>query len=103
MNLDRQCHIKNYLLSMTLLAAASLGACASTADNLADGSSLRTIVVAQTDDPFASGRHGTATPQGTDPEVAASAVKTLRERGAAGGATSRPGLFDVLLGGMSGK
>jgi hypothetical protein len=30
-------------------------------------------------------------------------VKTLRERGAAGGATSRPGLFDVLLGGMSGK
>lgn len=103
MNHDRHTHLKKYLLSVTLLAATSLGACASTADNLADGTSLRNIVVAQTEDPFASSRYGTSAPQGTDSEVAAGAVKALRERGAGAGAASRPGLFDILLGGMSGK
>lgn len=97
----RDSHSRIILTLATLLATAALGACASTAENLADGGSLRAIVIAQTDDPFASTRHGTMTPQGTDPEVAASAVKSLRERGT--GAVSRPGLFDILLGGMSGK
>jgi len=92
---------RNWLLLATLLTTSGLGACASTADTLADGSSLQAIMVAQTEDPMASDRHGTRAPQGTDPEVAAGSVKTLRERGT--GAAPRPGLFDLLLGGMTGK
>lgn len=101
MSIERHTVLKQYFIFGTLLAASALGACASTTETLADGSSLRNIVIAQTDDPFASTRHGTSAPQGTDPEVAASAVKALRERST--GAASRPGLFDFLLGGLSGK
>lgn len=101
MNTDFERAKSNLLLGL-MLSMPALGACASTGENLADGSSLRAIVIAQTDDPFASDRHGTASPQGTDPEVAAAAVRTLRERGSGSGA-GRPGLFDVLLGGVSGK
>lgn len=101
MNLEYASRSTSWLLLATLLTTSGLGGCASTADTLADGSSLHSIVVAQTEDPLASDRHGTRAPQGTDPEVAAGAVKTLRERGAGG--ASRPGLFDLLLGGMTGK
>lgn len=95
----------NTLRASLLLSIVALTACTTTSDGLSDGlgdgTSLRAIVIAQTDDPFASERNGTRAPQGTDPEVAAAAVKGLRERGSSAG--SKPGLFDILFGGMSGK
>ncbi len=95
----------NILRASLLSSIAALPACTTTSDGLAnglaDGTSLRAIVIAQTDDPFAGERNGTRAPQGTDPEVAAAAIKGLRERGSSAG--SKPGLFDILFGGMSGK
>lgn len=88
-------------VTFLLVLTAGLGACTTPDQRLADGTSVRAVVVAQTDDAAASVRNGTTTPQGTDPEVAAGAVKGLRERG--GGSGSKPGLLEALFGGLSGK
>lgn len=89
------------LLCAASVATMLLGGCATVDSSLANGQNLRAIMTAQIDDESASARHGTTAPQGTDPEVAAAAVKSLRERGSGG--TPRAGLFDILLGGKGGN
>lgn len=88
-------------IAAVMLLTSALGACVTSADKLADGTSVKSVVLAQTDDPAATARNGTTTPQGTDPEVAAGAVKGVRERG--GGSSSKPGLLEALFGGLAGK
>jgi hypothetical protein len=92
------------LFSIVMTAAATpwlLAGCATLDHDLGNGKRLQAILAAQTNDAQASERHGSSAPQGTDPEVAASAVRNLRERGADGAKPS--GLFDVLLGGAGSK
>ena len=78
-----------------------LSACVAVDSNVADGRSVRALVAAQTDDANATDRHGTAAPEGTDPEVAAAAVEAVRSRGR--DASEKPGLFDILLRGLGSK
>jgi hypothetical protein len=92
---------RQFQVALLSLVSAGLCACTTVAPDLADGESLRTLIVSQTDDKSASTRYGTVTPQGTDPEVANTAVRGLRSRG--GGTSSKPSLFDVLLGGTASK
>lgn len=90
-------------LSVTIACGVVLGlaGCAALETDVADGSSVRSIVSAQVHDPFATDRNGSTAPIGTDPEVAAAAVKGVRERGRE--SSSKPGLFDILFGGAGRK
>ena len=88
---------KIILFSMTL-SAIMLGGCATTEPSVADGQSLKTILAAQVNDADATARHGTTAPRGTDSEVANATVNGVRSRSREG--SSRPGLIDLLLGGM---
>lgn len=55
-----------------------LGACETTESQLADGSSVRALIEAQTADPAAASRNSTAIPQGTDAGRAVGAVEAMR-------------------------
>ena len=78
-----------------------LAGCAALEPDVANGGSVRAIVAAQVNDPFATERNGANAPIGTDSEVAAAAVKGVRERGRE--SSSKPGLLDVLFGGAGRK
>lgn len=94
--------LKVYCRMLLLLTLTQLlTACVAVDSVMADGRSVRAVVAAQVDDSGASARHGTKAPQGTDPEVAASAVEAVRQRGRE--ASDKPGLFDILLRGVGGK
>ena len=86
------------ILCSTVLSAAMLTGCTTTETSVADGQSVKTIMAAQVNDAEATARHGTTAPRGTDPEVSNTTVNSVRSRSREG--TSRPGLFDLLLGGM---
>lgn len=88
-------------LLLLVAVTQTLSACVAFDSTVADGRSTRALIAAQIDDPGASDRHGTKAPQGTDPEVAASAVEGVRQRGRE--ASDKPGLFDILLRGIGGK
>jgi hypothetical protein len=75
-----------------------LTGCTTTETSVADGQSVKTIMAAQVNDAEATARHGTTAPRGTDPEVSNTTVNSVRSRSREG--ASRPGLFDLLLGGM---
>ena len=78
-----------------------LAGCVAVDSSVANGRSVRALVVAQTHDANATDRHGTVTPEGTDPEVAAAAVEAVRARGR--DTSAKPGLFDILPRGLGGK
>ena len=84
---------QTFLLS---LASLSLAACAPVTP-LATGEAARTWMREQTLDPGASVRHGDEAPQGTDPDVANTAVKQLRTP-----ARTRPAPMGSMQGGLSG-
>ncbi|MEN9836771.1 MAG: hypothetical protein RLZ79_439 [Pseudomonadota bacterium] len=86
------------ILCSTVLSAAMLTGCTTTETSVADGQSVKTIMAAQVNDAEATARHGTTAPRGTDPEVSNTTVNSVRSRSREG--ASRPGLFDLLLGGM---
>lgn len=86
------------ILCSTVLSAAMLTGCTTTQTSVADGQSVKTIMAAQVNDAEATARHGTTAPRGTDPEVSNTTVNSVRSRSREG--ASRPGLFDLLLGGM---
>jgi hypothetical protein len=86
------------ILCSTVLSAAMLTGCTTTETSVADGQSVKTIIAAQVNDAEATARHGTTAPRGTDPEVSNTTVNSVRSRSREG--ASRPGLFDLLLGGM---
>lgn len=86
------------ILCSTVLSAAMLAGCTTTETSVADGQSVKTIMAAQVNDAEATARHGTTAPRGTDPEVSNTTVNSVRSRSREG--ASRPGLFDLLLGGM---
>jgi hypothetical protein len=95
----RQNFFKVIVLCLAL-PAVTVG-CATTEPQLADGRNVRAVMLAQTEDPSASERHGTAAPQGTDSDVSAASVQALRQRGAEG--ASKPGFFESLFGALVGK
>jgi hypothetical protein len=86
------------ILCSTVLSAAMLTGCTTTETSVADGQSVKTIMAAQVNDAEATARHGTTAPRGTDSEVSNTTVNSVRSRSREG--ASRPGLFDLLLGGM---
>ena len=86
------------ILYSIALSTGMLGGCATTEPSVADGQSLKTILAAQVNDTEATARHGTTAPRGTDAEVANATVNGVRSRSREGAA--RPGLMDLLLGGM---
>ena len=86
------------ILSSSFLSAIMLAGCTTTETSIADGQSVKTIMAAQVNDAEATVRHGTTAPRGTDPEVSNSTVDSVRSRSRE--SASRPGLFDLLLGGM---
>jgi hypothetical protein len=94
-------NIHQYRIIVAAVATQLLTACVAVDSTMADGRSVRALVTAQTHDPNASDRHGTMTPEGTDPEVAAAAVEAVRARGR--DSSAKPGLFDMLLGGRGSK
>ena len=89
-------------VSMTVAAATAMlvTGCASAPETtLADGASVRELIEQQTHDPSATARHGTTTPQGTDPDVVNAAVQGVRAPAARGAATSsRPSMLDLING-----
>jgi len=96
-------NIHQYRIIAVAVAVATqlLTACAAVDSTMADGRSVRALVTAQTHDANATDRHGTMTPEGTDPEVAAAAVEAVRARGR--DSSGKPGLFDMLLRGLGSK
>ena len=70
------------ILYSIALSTGMLGGCATTEPSVADGQSLKTILAAQVN----------------DAEVANATVNGVRSRSREG--SSRPGLMDLLLGGM---
>lgn len=65
---------------LVLPVAALVGGCATpTTPELASGNAVRQMVAAQTEDPAASDKNGTRTPQGTDPTRANNAIKAMRD------------------------
>ena len=90
-------------IGLLLGAAATgllLGGCAAAPEaTLADGSSVRALIEQQTHDPSATARHGTTTPQGSDPDVVNAAVQGVRAPAARGmGSASRPSMLDLIGG-----
>jgi hypothetical protein len=89
-------------VSMTVAAATALwvtGCATAPEATLADGASVRALIEQQTHDPAATARHGTTTPQGTDPDVVNAAVQGVRAPAARGaGSTSRPSMLDLISG-----
>lgn len=91
-------------LSIAAIVSVSvqwLPGCTTLEPDVGNGSSVRAIVAAQVNDPFATERNGTNAPIGTDSEIAAAAVKGARERGRE--SSAKPGLFEVLFGGAGRK
>ena len=84
-----------------LVVATFMTGCVTNSPNLADGRNVRSIVLAQIEDPAAADRYGTTAPQGTDPEVLAATVSALRQRGSEG--SSKPGLLQAIFGALTGK
>lgn len=87
-----------FIFGALVSASAVLSGCATTETSVADGQSLKTILAAQVNDIEATRRNGTTAPRGTDPEVSNTSVNSVRERSRGG--ASRPGLMDLLFGGM---
>lgn len=87
-----------FILHAVAFCTLSLSGCATTESPVADGQSLKTILAAQVNDAEATARHGTTAPRGTDAEVANTTVNNVRSRSREG--ASRPGLMELLLGGM---
>jgi len=87
-----------FIMGAVVSASTVLSGCATTETSVADGQSLKTILAAQINDVDATTRHGTTAPHGTDPDVSNTSVNSVRERSRAG--TSKPGLMDLLFGGM---
>lgn len=87
---------------MPWAAAAALlltGCATEPTTTLGDGSSVRELVAQQTHDTSASARHGTTTPQGSDPDVVNAAVEGVRAPPARGMApSSRASMLDVIGG-----
>ena len=85
-------------LGFASIAGLLLAGCASAPQaDLADGASVRALIEQQTHDPGASARNGTATPQGTDPDVANGAVEAVRAPAPrATGGMPRGTLMDLL-------
>jgi hypothetical protein len=92
--------ISKLIILSVVLPVVTVG-CATTDQRLADGRNVRAVMTAQIEDAAASDRHGTTAPQGTDSEVSAASVRSLRQRGAEG--ASKPGLFETLFGALAGK
>jgi hypothetical protein len=86
------------ILCSIALSAVTLTGCTTTETTVADGQSVKTIMAAQVNDAEATTRNGTTAPRGTDAEVSNTTVNSVRSRSREG--ASRPGLMDLLLGGM---
>ncbi len=97
--MKHSCISKLIVLSV-VLPVVTVG-CATTDQQLADGRNVRAVMTAQIEDAAASDRYGTTAPQGTDSEVSAASVRSLRQRGAEG--ASKPGFFETLFGALAGK
>jgi hypothetical protein len=93
--------IYRYRIIAVAVLTQMLTACVALDSTTADGRSVRALVVAQTYDMNATERHSTMAPEGTDPEVAAAAVEAVRARGR--DSSAKPGLLDILLGGLGSK
>jgi hypothetical protein len=89
------------VIALYVALPAVTAGCATTEPQLADGRNVRAVMAAQMEDASASERHGTAAPQGTDSDVSAASVKSLRQRSAEG--ASKPGFFESLFGAIAGK
>jgi hypothetical protein len=69
--------MKTFRNPLSLLVVAALGAACTTVEPLADGSSARGLVAAQTADPTAGERNGSTVPE-TDPARAGAAIEAMR-------------------------
>jgi hypothetical protein len=94
--------MKSPLAILLMISTSALvGGCQTPELSIADGRSVKAILTAQINDVDASARNGTTVPRGTDSEVSNTTVDNVRERSRE--SASRPGLLDLLLGGMGPK